>query len=576
MQGYAVVFSPVLKHLNVSETTMDAALKTTILPFLVRGWRPYAVLAFLCLLTYLPGLSQIPPLDRDESRFAQASVQMLETGDLLRIKYQETERNKKPAGPYWLQAASAALFKDVSAGERAIWAHRLPSALAATGSVLLTFYIGCLLVGRSAAFLGASLFAVTIMLSLEAHQAKADALLLLFILAAQAALAKLYMHSRAEQPSLPPDRAWIGFWVAVAAGVLVKGPIILISVGLTIAVLAVWDRNWRWLGRLRPLKGVGLTLLLVAPWAVGIGIVTEGRFFIEAIGHDMLGKLAAGQESHGAPPGYYLALYPLTGWPMAVPAFAALYLAWRERNNNATRFLIAWIVPFWLVFEGVATKLPHYVLPTYPALALLVGVALLKAPELLTLRAVRAWASLTCFIAAVLALAGMVLPFIYGSGADPLAFLLGLVSIGLIGAALYFLWQGAAITGWLFNGLAALVLLTTTYQGVLPKLEDFNVSGRLAEQVRAITPDRVAAVGYHEPSLVFYLGTDTLLANGPEAAQALTEGQVNLVAVESRSQDSFLTALKTLSATAIAETDMVGFNYSKGQSVHLTLWRLAP
>ena len=555
---------------------MDAALKTTILPFLVRGRRPYAVLAFLCLLVYLPGLSQIPPLDRDESRFAQATVQMLETGDLLRIRYQETERNKKPAGPYWLQAASAALFKNVPEGERAIWAHRLPSALAATGSVLLTFYIGSLLVGRSAAFLGASLFALTVMLSLEAHQAKADALLLLSIIAAKAALAKLYLHSHAAQPGLPPDRAWIGFWLAVAAGILIKGPIIVMAVGFTAVTLAVWDRDWRWLGRLQPLKGAGLALLLVAPWAIGIGIVTEGRFFIDAIGHDMLGKLAAGQESHGAPPGYYLALYPLTGWPMAVPAGAALYVAWRERNDVAMRFLIAWIVPFWLVFEAVTTKLPHYVLPAYPALALLAGVALLKAPALLTRWPVRVWAGLASFIAVVLALAGMILPFIYGSGADPLAFLLGLVSVGLIGAALYFLWQGAALTGWLFNGLAALVLLGTTYQGVLPKLEAFNVSGRLTERIRAITPGRVAAVGYHEPSLVFYLGTDTLLVNGPEAARALAEREVALAAVDSRSQDGFLKALETLSVTAIARTDVKGFNYSKGQPVHLTLWGLEP
>jgi len=74
------------------------------------GWRPYALLAALCFALYLPGIAAIPPLDRDEARFAQASRQMLETGDFLRIRFQDEARNKKPAGIYWLQAASVAAF----------------------------------------------------------------------------------------------------------------------------------------------------------------------------------------------------------------------------------------------------------------------------------------------------------------------------------------------------------------------------------------------------------------------------------------------------------------------------------
>ena len=72
------------------------------------GARPYALLAALCLLLYLPGLTSIPALDRDEARFAQASRQMLETGDFLRIRFQDESRNKKPAGIYWVQAAAVA------------------------------------------------------------------------------------------------------------------------------------------------------------------------------------------------------------------------------------------------------------------------------------------------------------------------------------------------------------------------------------------------------------------------------------------------------------------------------------
>src|SRR5438046_10235590 len=101
------------------------------------GWRPYRLLAALGLVLYLPGIASIPPLDRDESRFAQASRQMLETGDFLRIRFQDEARNKKPAGIYWLQAASVAAFSTPES--TAIWPYPLPSIIGALGAVLLTF-----------------------------------------------------------------------------------------------------------------------------------------------------------------------------------------------------------------------------------------------------------------------------------------------------------------------------------------------------------------------------------------------------------------------------------------------------
>jgi len=112
----------------------------------LRGWRSYALLAGLCLALYVPGIAAIPPLDRDEARFAQASRQMLETGDFLRIRFQDEARNKKPAGIYWLQAASVAVFSTPES--TAIWPYRLPSLVGALGAVLLTFALGRALFSR--------------------------------------------------------------------------------------------------------------------------------------------------------------------------------------------------------------------------------------------------------------------------------------------------------------------------------------------------------------------------------------------------------------------------------------------
>src|SRR5690242_18014577 len=104
------------------------------------GLRPYALLCLLCLLLYTPGLAAIPPVDRDEARFAQATRQMLETGNFIRVRYRDEARNKKPIGIYWLQAGAVAVF---SAPESpAIWPYRLPSVLGAMFAVFLTFAFG--------------------------------------------------------------------------------------------------------------------------------------------------------------------------------------------------------------------------------------------------------------------------------------------------------------------------------------------------------------------------------------------------------------------------------------------------
>src|SRR5689334_5749675 len=103
-------------------------------------WRrllPYLALTLICLVVFGAGFTALPPLDRDESRFAQASKQMLESGDYVRIQFQGEPRNKKPAGAYWLQAASASLL---GGPEKApIWAYRLPSAIAAWLAVLVLY-----------------------------------------------------------------------------------------------------------------------------------------------------------------------------------------------------------------------------------------------------------------------------------------------------------------------------------------------------------------------------------------------------------------------------------------------------
>ena len=114
----------------------------TLLDRLASGGRGYILLFFLTFFTALPGVFTMPALDRDESRFAQASKQMLETGDYIMIRYQDGMRNKKPAGIHWLQAGSTALFSSPEAKQ--IWSYRIPSFIGGAFATCFVFGPGYL------------------------------------------------------------------------------------------------------------------------------------------------------------------------------------------------------------------------------------------------------------------------------------------------------------------------------------------------------------------------------------------------------------------------------------------------
>src|SRR4030081_3145631 len=335
--------------------------------------RAIAFLTLYALLLFLPDFFNSPPIDRDEARFAQATKQMVETGDFVDIRFQDEVRYKKPVGIYWLQAATVqtASALGVPRAQVRIWLYRVTSLIGAIGAVLLTYWTALAFVTRRGAALAALMMASCVLLGAEARLAKTDAMLLLAVTAAMGAMARVYLSwQRGEDPAHPPWSSPAIFWTALAGGILLKGPLILMFVGLTIVTLAILDRSAAWLWRLRPVWGLMWVLVLVLPWFVAIFWRAGDTFFADSIGGDMLSKLAA-QESHGAPPGLYLLLFWVTFWPGAPLAGMAAPAVWRARREPGAQFLLAWLIPSWIVFELVLTKLPHYVLPLYPAIAIL-------------------------------------------------------------------------------------------------------------------------------------------------------------------------------------------------------------
>lgn len=547
--------------------------------------RPLIVLFAICLIAWLPGLFTLPPLDRDESRFAQASKQMLETGNFVDIRFGVEPRYKKPAGIYWLQAASTKAI-GAATGDHAlnhIWTYRMPSMIGAFAAVALCFWCASAFMSVEGAFLSALLLGLTLLLAAEAKIAKTDAVQVASIIAAQGVLLRAYLARDPDHAQLGLRTAILG-WVALAVGILVKGPVILGVSALTVLALVAWDREWRWLGKLRPAWGIPLALIITLPWLIAIALQSHGDFYAQSLGRDFGGKLVGGEEGHGMPPGFYLltsigALWPVTLF--VLPAVAAVAARYRE---PAIRFLIAWAVPYWLVVELIPTKLPNYILPAYPAIAMMVA-AFLVAPRAETVsdwrRYLPAGSALYFLIGAGLAVAALAgVPYYFGVPVtwDFIA-AAGAVGILSLAAAICML-RGA--NGWALSlaTLAAFTAYATFTLDDVPRLDQLHLSPREAEMVAKYAHPGDPApvlVGYTEPSAMFLIGTQTRLVHKGRDGADISVGQGGgLAAVGEGQREAFLARLAELEADARPLDAIAGYAYSNGRPVRIILYRVIP
>jgi 4-amino-4-deoxy-L-arabinose transferase-like glycosyltransferase len=530
------------------------------------GWRPWLLLLALCLCLFLPGIAAMPPLDRDEARFMQATRQMVESGDLLQIRFQDEARNKKPVGIYWLQAAAVSLFS--TPASTAAWPYRLPSLFGATLAVLLTFAFGARLLDRTAALVGAALLASSLLLVAEAHLAKTDAVLLATVVTAQGALGALYRGTHSG--TLVPRGLVVAFWLAQGIGILIKGPITPLVSLLTVVALCLADRRWRWVAALRPLWGIPLALVIAAPWLVAIELVTGGAFVKESIGHDLIGKLIGAQESHGAPPGAYLLLAPVTLWPASALLGVAAVAGWRGRADPAIRFLLAWIVPTWLLFELIPTKLPHYLLPVYPALALLAGQAFARGGD------IPHWKWLDGILFALWTIVGLTLvvgliglPILWGGGVNVLSLVPAAATISFGIVMLRQLWNGFSVSAAAVVPVLALLVFVPSYAVLLPGLDTLWLSRSAAALVAEHPPSAdtvIDTVGYNEPSLVFLLGGATHAVAAEQAAADVASRSGALALVVGRDDAAFRAAAAARGAQPVRLGETSGIDYSRGSA----------
>jgi 4-amino-4-deoxy-L-arabinose transferase-like glycosyltransferase len=560
-----------------SHTVWPANRLTRLLDFAVGTHRRAAgLLILVSLIAFLPGFFQIPPADRDEPRYAQATKQMLDSGDYVDIRFQDQQANDKPVGIYWLQVAAVKTGEalGVPNARNAIWLYRMPSLLGAIGAVLGTYWCALAFVSRRGAMLAALMMVASAILGVEARLAKTDAMLLFTVVFAMGALARVYLTTRAANGARPSLGLLAIFWTAVAAGVLIKGLVILMVVGLTTLTLWILDRSWRWVLALRPFSGIAWAALLVLPWLVAISMRVGDAFLLDSVGHDTLGKLVNSQQGHGQPPGFYLLLFFVTFFPASVLTGMTVSGILSRRREPAVQFLLAWLVPSWIVFELAVTKLPHYVLPLYPAVAILFATTIER--DLLSrwIWFVRntVWWFVAPLVVSILLVAGAIVI----SHQPVLAawpFLAAAIVCGLLAWRLY---RDEGAEQALVCASAASVLIAVGAGGfIIPVLGPLFPSPALVRVMHESNCAHpvAAAAGYEEPSLVFLAGTSTRLTDAASAADFLQQGNCHFAFIEERQEQAFTARAQAIGLHYDQRASVEAFNLGHVQPVEIAVFQ---
>lgn len=464
----------------------------------------YLLLLLVTAGLFLPNLG-VPSLwDIDEGCNAEAAREMLESGNWIKPTFNFQLRVDKPPLLYWLQMAAYQLFgiNEFSA--------RLPSALAALLTVLLTYELGRRLFDARTALLAGLAAASALLFSGSAHFANPDALLNLFT------LLTFFLFYTSYARGSPLWLVLSGFSTGLA--VLAKGPVGLVLPAVVIGLFLIWEGQLRRLLDHRILLGLLAFLLVVVPWCILICAETKAEFLSGFIFTHNIGRFRNTMERHSGP-FYYYGLALLVGFfPWSVFIGPTLRHAWREANQSAFRFLWCWIAVYFLFFSLSATKLPNYILPTYSAVALMTAAFLerWRQRKIVTGR----WAipiSLSCLALAGLGI-GIGLFVVGGAIGQPLMrgrCLPGLESWAALGAVPLL---GAVVACWFYRReertalVLGFIVMAVLFVGALAgwgsiALDAFKAPRALVQNADALQPTREIRVGcyqYYQPSLVFY------------------------------------------------------------------------
>jgi 4-amino-4-deoxy-L-arabinose transferase-like glycosyltransferase len=495
-----------------------------------RGWH-YLSLTLVWASVSLPNLGTPGLWDVDEGNNLEAAREMRESGSPIVPTFNYRMRVDKPVLLYWLQMAS---FSACGVNELAA---RIPSALAALAAVLVTYELGRRTFGAGAGLLAGAMLASAVLFCAASRFANPDALLDAFSALALFAFWRGYLKGG----SLP----FASVGAIAGLGMLAKGPVGLVLPAAVSVLFLAWQRELRRLADPRVGWGLLTFLLVAAPWYVWVGVETKGEWLKGFFGKHNVDRFRETMENHGGH-FYYYVLVLLAGFaPWSVffgPAARNLrddmVAAAVGRTRAATRFLVCWITVYFVFFTIASTKLPNYILPAYPAVALLTGRALEQwrrglaaPPRWLLAMSLGSLALMGFGVALGLLIAAGVIPGVVPPHRQ-LPALAGLAAFGLLPVA------GAAFGTWYLSRgdrtrmIAAVACSGMLFSALLAAFGPVAVDRDKATRAlaAALPPDqtlrdvRIGAYEYFQPSLVFYCQREVSRLDNEGAARQLLEG----------------------------------------------------
>ncbi|MCC6581246.1 MAG: glycosyltransferase family 39 protein [Phycisphaeraceae bacterium] len=329
------------------------------------AWPSALALTFVMLALYLFTATRTTLWDRDEPRYATATLEMLASGNWMYPTFNGQLRAAKPILIYWLMAASVKLFGPTELGVR-FWA-----SLGMAASALLTYAMGRKLFSPRAGWWAMAVLATSPLMFLTGTAATTDAVLLAFILLAM-------------WPFVCACVDGVRLWhvpvmgVGIGLSMLTKGPVgLAVVLPAMLAAMAVGrDKlalRWKHVGWLALASAIGVAMFLA--WAVPANLATAGKFAQVGLGKNVWERMFKAQESHGGPAWYYVpvVLAAFAPWTLHLLGAGRMLLGKRVEGHRGLAVLAGWFVPTFVLMSLIATKLPHYILPVFPAMALMIG-----------------------------------------------------------------------------------------------------------------------------------------------------------------------------------------------------------
>jgi 4-amino-4-deoxy-L-arabinose transferase-like glycosyltransferase len=521
--------------------------------------RDPVLLTFLTLVILIPGTVGVSFVDRDEGWYAQVSREMLASGDWVVPRMGGEPWLAKPPLLYWLVASAFAAFGMVE------WAARLVSVLAMLGVVQLLATLGARLYTRRAAMMAAVSFVTMLTPVIVGRMLLTDALLLWWCMAAMVLLWGLAARGVTAGQA-------VAFWLCVGLAILAKGPAVVPFVG-AFGVGLLTNRDWRgWLRSAKFWAALPVCLVVAAPWYVAVALQAPEAFREQFLGYEISQRFTAPPHGHAGPPGTYIiiSLAGLLPWtPLVVGAIVERVQ--RRRVDPAAGLVLVWLVLPWVFLELVPSKLPHYVLPCYVPVAILLGRMWDEGLE----RAVTTGQRVVLGIWALVPMAGGLglmwlasrfwqFPWGYPLAVAALVLMVGFFGVGLAAARAWLTtaWRGAVVVTLAFHVLVGVWLL--------PMMEPDRLSRNIATQANALDAgaEEVLVCGYTEPTVLFYLERAARVVGPAAVAEALRAAEQPVVVV--MSDAAWVASGLTVDERRGMWRAVRGFNYVNGERA--TVW----